>query len=429
MPNPPAKGDEEAPGHSRVTSAKTRHTRSTAVAADNVANPTQGNRTSSTQADIEFFSLSPLQHVAFAITDIITNNKMSSQVKLLLEGVIKFTKEEEDRQKKLKDARDASTIASAVRKALKEDITQLHSSLAKQLNDLQETANATLTGVDGIQNGIESIHSMSKELDNKVAKVTGATDQLVAANTPYRDAVLSKGPQTLKAHTDPKVLGDMERKAKQILVEIYDTEGNDTLAKSLTELKDKANETLAAIEDRDKPKDARVDTVLKTRTRAVVLTFNCKEIVTWLKEPENEHVFTKGFSEGLHIKERQFNVIVPRVPTTFNPDAPEHLREIEETNGLKDRAILKAKWIKPVSRRRADQMHAYAIISVSSAEVANLLIRDGMIICSTRVRPNKQKHEPVQCMKCRGWCKVCSRCELGIAPMPTPRRCPPRAPQ
>ena len=104
-----------------------------------------------------------------------------------------------------------------------------------------------------------------------------------------------------------------------------------------------------------------------------------------IKEPENEHVFTQGFSEGSHIKERQFNVIVPRVPTTFNPDAPEHLREIEETNGLKDRAILKAKWIKPVSRRRADQMHAYAIISVSSAEVANLLIRDGMIICSTCV--------------------------------------------
>ena len=119
MPNPPAKGDEEAPGHSQVTSAKTRHTCSTAVAADNVANPTQGNRMSSTQADIEFFSLSPLQHVAFAITDIITNNKMSSQVKLLLEGVIKFTKEEEDRQKKLKDARDASTIASTVRKVLR----------------------------------------------------------------------------------------------------------------------------------------------------------------------------------------------------------------------------------------------------------------------------------------------------------------------
>ena len=410
MPNPPSKGEEEVPGHSRVTSAKTRHTHSTAAAADNVANPTQGSRTSSAQADIELFSVSPLQHVAFAITDIIANNKLPSQVKLLLEGIIKFTKEEEDRQKKIKDARDASSIASAVHKAIKEDISQVHSSLTKQLNDIQETANATLTGTDRIQNGIESVHSMSKELDSKVAKVTGAADQLVAANTPYRDAVLSKTPQALKAHTDPKVLGDMERKAKQILVEIYDTEGNDTMAKSLTELKDRANATLAAIEERDKPKDARVDTVLKTRTRAVVLTFNCKEIITWLKEPENEHVFTKGFSEGSHIKERQFNVIVPRVPTTFNPDAPEHLREVEETNGLKERTILKAKWIKPVSRRRADQTHAYAIISVSSAEAANLLIRDGMIICSTRVRPNKQKHEPVQCMKCRGWGHFAGNC-------------------
>ena len=160
----------------------------------------------------------------------------------------------------------------------------------------------------------------------------------------------------------------------------------------------------------DKPKDARVDTVLKTRTRAVVLTFNCKEIVTWLKEPKNQHVFTKGFSGGSHIKEQQFNIIVPRVSTTFNPDAPEHLWEVEETNGLKERTILKAKWIKPVSRRRAEQTHAYTIISVSSAEAANLLIRDGMIICSTRVRPNKQKHEPVQCMKCRGWGHFAGNC-------------------
>jgi hypothetical protein len=156
-------------------------------------------------------------------------------------------------------------------------------------------------------------------------------------------------------------------------------------AKSLMELKDKANETLAAIEDRDKPKGARVDMVLKMCTRAIVLTFNCKEIVTWLKEPENKYIFTKGFSEGLHIKEQQFNIIVLRVLTTFNPDTPEHLREVEETNSLKDRTILKAKWIKPGSCRRVDQTHAYTIISVSSAEAANLLIRDGMTICSTCV--------------------------------------------
>ena len=385
MPNPPSKGDEDLPAHSRATIAKTHHTRSAAVPTDICANPTPGSRTGSNQVETDFSSLSSLQHVAHVIAEIITRHKMSSQVKLLLEGVIKFTKEEEDRERRQKTTRDASIVASAVHKAIKDDIAKIHSSLAKQLNDIQETANAALTGTDEIQKKIESVNNVSKELESKVAKITDTADQLVVATTPYRDAVLSKPPQTIKSFTDPKVLGDMERKAKQILIEIFDVEGNDTMAKSLTELKDKANESLAAIVDRDKPKDAKVDSVLKTRTKAIVLTFSNKEVVTWLKEPENEHMFTKGFSEGSHIKARQFNIIVPRIPTTFSPDSPEHLREVEESNGLKEKTILKAKWIKPVTRRRAEQTHAYAIITVSSAEATNLLIRDGLNICSTRV--------------------------------------------
>ena len=410
MPNPPSKGAEEMPAHSRATSVKTHHTRSTAAPLDNSANPTQGNKASSSQIDLDPAAPSSLQYVAQAINEVIAKCKIPSQAKLLLEGIIRFTREEEAREKKQKAIRDASLVANAVHKAIKDDIHQMHSSLAKRLNDIQETANATLTGTDKIQKEIESVNNVSKELDSKVAKITDTADQLVVATTPYRDAVLSKPSQTLKAFTDPKVLGDMERKAKQVLVEIYDTEGNDTMAKSLAELKDKANASLAAIADRDKPKDAKVDSVLKTRTKAILLTFNSKGVVTWLKEPENEYMFTKGFSEGSHIKARQYNIIAPRVPITFNPDSPDHLREVEESNGLKEKTILKAKWIKPVARRRTEQSHAFAIITVASAEAANLLIRDGLNICSARIRPTKQKYEPVQCMKCRGWGHFAGNC-------------------
>ena len=102
MPNPPSKGDEDLPAHSRATIAKTHHTRSAAVPTDICANPTPGSRTGSNQVETDFSSLSSLQHVAHVITEIITRHKMSSQVKLLLEGVIKFTKEEEDRERRQK---------------------------------------------------------------------------------------------------------------------------------------------------------------------------------------------------------------------------------------------------------------------------------------------------------------------------------------
>jgi len=39
------------------------------------------------------------------------------------------------------------------------------------------------------------------------------------------------------------------------------------------------------------------------------------------------------------------------------------------------------------------------------------LIRDGINICNMRVRPTKQKAEPVQCMKCRKWGHFASDCQ------------------
>jgi len=51
---------------------------------------------------------------------------------------------------------------------------------------------------------------------------------------------------------------------KQILVDLYDKEGNNTLDKSLTKLVNKANQVIAAINDCDKPKNAKVEVAYKT---------------------------------------------------------------------------------------------------------------------------------------------------------------------
>ena len=115
---------------------------------DNSTNLTLGSKTGSNQVEIDFSSLLPLQHVAQVIAEIITRHKMLSQVKLLLEGIIKYTKEEEDKERKLKATWDASLVASVIHKVIEDNITKMHSSLAKQLNNIQETANATLTGMD-----------------------------------------------------------------------------------------------------------------------------------------------------------------------------------------------------------------------------------------------------------------------------------------
>lgn len=89
---------------------------------DNSANSTQGNKASSNQADLDPTSPSSLQYVAQAINEVIFKCKILSQVKLLLEGIIKFTREEEVREKKQKATQDASLVANTIHSAIKDDI-------------------------------------------------------------------------------------------------------------------------------------------------------------------------------------------------------------------------------------------------------------------------------------------------------------------
>jgi len=116
-------------------------------------------------------------------------------------------------------------------------------------------------------------------------------------------------------------------------------------------------------------------------------------------------------AEGSHIAERTYSIIVPNVPILFNPKDNKHLCKVEEVNRLKTKEIVKAKWIKPIGCRRPDQTCAYTILALSSADSANLFIRDRMNICNAQVRPKKQKAEPIQCMKCRRWGLFASDCQ------------------
>src|SRR6266702_3572575 len=63
--------------------------------------------------------------------------------------------------------------------------------------------------------------------------------------------------------------------------------------------------------------------------------------------------------------------MVLRIPLTFDPDNPKHLREIEETNRMPPKVIKKAWWIKPINRRTPGQSCAHAIFTITLAAEDN----------------------------------------------------------
>ena len=72
--------------------------------------------------------------------------------------------------------------------------------------------------------------------------------------------------------------------------------------------------------------------------------------------------------------------------------------------------IEKARWIKPEYRRAPGQRAAHAIFVFKEVTTANQCIREGMYICGLCIQPNRLKHEPFQCMKCRKWGHFANTC-------------------
>jgi len=348
--------------------------------------------------------------IAEMLAAVIKSGKLDTPTKQSVEKVIKVAKEAKVKEEARALSSGEKGKVSAIRDAVLADLVNLHKALDKGIVQVQQSCDVIIENTSKVMKDVEEAKTGTKDLACKVNKVTDAADKIASDNSSYQDALLSKPMMSNRDSADPRILSDMDRKAKQILVDIYDKDENNILTKSLTSIIDKANKAIAIIQDKCKPKDVKVVAALKMRGQAILLTLNSKEAVKWISEPYNEPEFANEFSAEAHIRERTYNLIVPRVPITFDPSESTNLREVEEANSLSYRVIRKARWIKPIERRRPEQTHAYAILSLTSVESANTLIRDGLVICGTKVRPTKQKHKPLQCMKCRRWGHLAVEC-------------------
>jgi len=361
---------------------------------------------------------SPLCRIVESLTHIIEGNKINATVKRNLESIIQFALKAEKEEALSQTGNAGTAKVREIRDAIKADIVHLHNSLynhlkthTAQLEDVLNTTSAILTGNDKLKEAAETAKTDINEVISKVSKVTVTTDKIVSDLKTYRDALLAKPNQTNRMGVDPKILSDLERKAKQILVGVHGSDGDALLSKSLTEIIGKANDALTPIEDSAKPKEVKVVAALKTRGKTLLLTMNSRSAADWVRETDIEMKFTDAFSISSHVRQRTYNLILPGIPTTFNPDNAAHLREVEEINSLRANTIFKARWIKPIGRRRPDRTHTYAILTLFSVDATNGLIRDRIVICGAKVRPKKQKQEPMQCMRCRCWGHLVADCK------------------
>ena len=422
---PPKKAGATTPSQQKPVCPKTYQTRLTTAAAQASKQSEQsiqhknaeatiptGAAAKADAADATVPPSTPLNTIASQLANIVKEEKLETSAVKRLEELITYAKQMGAEEWRRGNSPDVQAKVSTIRHAIKQDLVHMYTDLVKHIVGVQETASAAVSSsTEKVLKEVGESAALAKDLASRVGKVSEATNKIASGVGSYRDALLADPIRSNRPASDPRVLSDIDRKARQILIEIFDTDDNNAMGKSLTELVREANEAFASMDDAAKPKDIRAVTALKSRKNTILLTLNSKEAVEWLRDPANEMAFTSAFSKDSHIRERAYNIIVPRIPITFDPKDQKHLREVEEVNSLDKNALAGARWIKPIGRRRIDQTHAYAIFSLASIDVANTLIRDGMIICGTKTRPKKQKREPIQCMKCRLWGHFATECQ------------------
>jgi hypothetical protein len=346
----------------------------------------------------------PVSHKTFSTTIITLQPIVEALNKILdgngstvdtIRGIFRYIGEMERVEGQWKEGSGPQEEVSGICKLFQKDLQEVCIYLDNKPQGVQNMVNATLETSEKALKVAEELKETTADMVSGVGKVTNTVDKIVDTTQSYRNVLMSRQPPSNKASVDPKVLYDMEHKDKQILIDIFDEEGASTMSKGLMELLDKANKVLDSIKDGVKPELVKVESLHKTKKNVILLMLNSKEVANWLREVKNEVAFVNSFSKGAHIRDREYNLVVPRIPLTFEPSNVKHLREVEESNDLPLLILQKARWIKPEGHRRQGQMHAFTILTVTLVDAANKLIRNGINVCGSHSRPSKQKIEPI----------------------------------
>ena len=102
---------------------------------------------------------------------------------------------------------------------IKANTSSLYSKLESKLTDIQTDQKKLLSSADTINRSMQILHNSAKELESRVRAASTIMDKMANATRTYRDALTSNAVTLSPLNTDLKILDDIVRQSKQILIE------------------------------------------------------------------------------------------------------------------------------------------------------------------------------------------------------------------
>ena len=202
-------------------------------------------------------------------------------------------------------------------------------------------------------------------------------------------------------------------KARQVLLDFEDASGPEVgalLDGSIMVLKDRLDEALCQSDKDGAQVSHRTRAVSKLRNGGVLMELDSDSTAEWFVQGCIQQAFTQKLPHGVNIKHCLYHTVVQFIPLSFWPEKESDLQEVEEVNGIKMGDIVRAHWIKPITRWTPSQTCGHVVLTFSMPEAANEALAHGLFICQKKVYAEKCKKELICCLKCHRWGYLAHNC-------------------
>ncbi|EDR07384.1 uncharacterized protein LACBIDRAFT_327836 [Laccaria bicolor S238N-H82] len=293
---------------------------------------------------------------------------------------------------------ETGAIAADIRDIANEQFSEMTKDLGELMEGLKEKV-------------LEEVGKTTVVLEKKTLELAGVVEKVAqqavsAGSSPYRDA-LSRTVSRAPLDANPRLAAKENIRQRQSLIDL--PRESKLRECTNTTLVGKFSEAIG----RATAQKHRIRSVTKMQNGGILVEMVTDEGVAWMASKANAESFLRELGEAeASFKTRSYNVVAYYVPLNLDTNSEKDRKEIEEMNNIPEGGLAKLRWIKPPSRRRADQCFAHIIATFSDADAANQAIVNGLTICHKRVSVAKSKREPIQCLKCQGWDHVAAECSL-----------------
>ena len=237
--------------------------------------------------------------------------------------------------------------------------------------------------------------TMKKIIENAtevLAKITVSTNKITESAKSYSDILkLTTAParpgQPAHQGLHPRQKATQAIKDRRILIDFTSAEALQRLKTvSNTALVEKANLSLRVLDNADGRK---FHTATRIRNGGVLMEMSNADDIAWLTSTDIKDLFLTAFEPTASFKPPSFSIFVQFIPFSFTPSTDIDLREIEEVNSMARDSVIRAKWVKPPTRRAKSQSCGHLILTLSSPQAANKILTDGLRIAHKLVFATK----------------------------------------